>query len=82
MIDSLEKLTEKKTALKVEIRTSEKKLSRLWNETFHQQESSSSKSYSPTQKVLSFLSSSSVVIDGALLGWKLYNRFYRSRRRR
>ena len=80
MIDSLKILQERKATLKQEIIAKEKELHNVWDDLFHKPEPLA-QSFSPTRRVMSFLSSSTAVIDGILLGWKLYNRFGRRRRR-
>lgn len=71
-IESLEALDARKRELTAEISKSEEKLAGIWNDMFHNPEEDTS---SPTQRALNFVSSATGVIDGALLGWKLYNRF-------
>lgn len=80
MIDSLKTLQTKRTALKCEINGKEADLHKIWDDLFHKKEENLMSSLSPTKRIMSFISSSTVVIDGMLLGWKLYNRFGRKRR--
>ena len=72
MIDSLKTLQTKRTALKREINGKEADLHKIWDDLFHKKEENLMSSLSPTKRI--------VVIDGMLLGWKLYNRFGRKRR--
>lgn len=80
MIDSLKLLEERKASLKQEIAEKEKGMRQLWDDVFHKPETVT-QSFSPTRRAMSFISSSTAIIDGMLLGWKLYNRFGRRRRR-
>jgi hypothetical protein len=80
MIDSLKTLQTKRTALKREINGKEADLHKIWDDLFHKKEENLMSSLSPTKRIMSFISSSTVVIDGMLLGWKLYNRFGKKRR--
>lgn len=79
MIDSLKILQQRKADVKKEITAKEKGLHKLWDDVFHKPQPVM-QSFSPTRRAMSFLSSSTAVIDGMLLGWKLYNRFSRRRR--
>ena len=82
MINSLDSLQIKRASLKKEMSKKEAELHKTWDNLFHKKEEDSLvSSLSPTKRVMSFLSSSTVVIDGMLLGWKLYNRFGRKRKR-
>ncbi|MBR4276453.1 MAG: hypothetical protein IKQ32_05755 [Prevotella sp.] len=81
MIDSLKTLQAKRHSVKMEMSQKESELKRLWDGLFHKEQSVST-AFSPTKRALSFISSSTVIIDGMLLGWKLYNRFGRKRKRR
>ena len=82
MINSLNALQTKRASLKKEMNKEETKLRQTWDNLFHKKEDSLVSSISPTKRALSFLSSSTAVIDGMLLGWKLYNRFGRKGKRK
>lgn len=69
--DSLMAIRVKKAELRQEIDKSGKEVAKLWNGIFH---TKNTNPLSPTQKLLSFASTSSGIIDGALLGWKLYRK--------
>lgn len=71
-ITSLEHIAKMKSETHAELNKSEEKLGDLWDEMFHQP--SEEEMTSPTQKVISWAMSSAGLIDGALLGWKLYKR--------
>lgn len=72
-IDSLEALRLRQAEMKKQLTESEDKLAGIWNELFH--EAPAKALTSPTQRAMSFLTSSAGIIDGALLGWKLYRKF-------
>lgn len=71
-IDSLEDLLLRKQQLQEELETSEEHLSNIWNAMFRQPSDEDMKS--PTKRIMANIASASALIDGALLGWKLYRR--------
>lgn len=77
MINSLESLGQRRRAVRGRLDASEKKMQKLWNGLFHEKDEKLLSAYSPTQRALSFVSSSAAVFDGLLLGWKLYRKFHR-----
>lgn len=72
-IESLEALQQRKNEINAEIIKSNDKMADTWNKMFHQP--TTEEANSPTQRALSFISSSAGLIDGAILGWKLYRKF-------
>ncbi len=72
-IDSLEVLTQYKSQLQAEMDTSEEQLATIWNEMFRSP--TAEELNSPTKRIMATITSASALIDGALLGWKLYRRF-------
>lgn len=72
-IDSLATLRAHKVLVRKELDGSEKKLGDIWNSLFHQP--ASQKSSSPTQRALTLVNNYAGIIDGAILGWKLYRKF-------
>jgi energy-coupling factor transporter transmembrane protein EcfT len=62
-----------------DINNKEKQISQLWDNLFHEEEQQPKSGFfaSPTQRFLDVVSSSAAIIDGVLLGWKLYKRFKR-----
>lgn len=59
-----------------QINSKEEDISKLWDNLFHEKEPARSGLFgSPTQRALDIVSSSTALIDGALLGWKLYRKF-------
>ena len=71
---SLAQLAAYKKHLKEDIEQDEKEMKKMWNSLFKKP---SSTYKSPSQKLSNFLSMSGGIIDGALLGWKLYRKFKR-----
>lgn len=69
---SLLAIRARKLQLKKEIEGSEKVLKGHWDTIFHQKKSTMPKT--PTQKFMSIAGNSMGVIDGAILGWKLYRK--------
>ena len=72
-IDSLAMLRTSKVMVRKELDDSEEKLGNIWNALFHQP--AALKSSSPTQKALALVTNYAGIIDGAILGWKLYRKF-------
>ena len=63
----------RKMQLNKEIQRSEQEIKTTWNTLFHPKKDPTPNT--PTQRFLSLASSSVGLIDGALLGWKLYKKF-------
>ena len=63
----------RKIQLNKEIQRSEQEIKTTWDSIFHPKKDPVPNS--PTQRFLSLASSSVGLIDGALLGWKLYKKF-------
>ena len=71
-IKSLELLRARKRLIRAELDKSEEKLGDIWNDVFHSQEKEETNS--PTMKAMAFITSAAGVIDGVVLGWKLYRK--------
>lgn len=56
-----------------EIRKDEETMRELWNDLFHKPESRLPST--PAQRIASLVSSGAGVLDGLILGWKLYRKF-------
>lgn len=69
---SLEEIRLRKTVLQKQLGDSGKEVKTIWDSIFHKSEPSPS---SPTQRLMSLASTSAGLIDGAILGWKLYRKF-------
>ena len=65
-------LKKKCDTMQTDIASKEKSLKNQWNSLVNEEEPVV---LSPTKRVMSWISDSSNVIDGALLGWKLYRIF-------
>lgn len=72
VIDSLETLQLYKEQLRNELCSSEERLGDLWESMFRQPTAEDMSS--PTKRLMAKVSSASALIDGAILGWKLYCR--------
>lgn len=72
-ICTLEQLAERKDALRAELDNSEEALGQIWNEIFRSP--SEEELSSPTKRAMAWMTTSAGLIDGALLGWKLYRKF-------
>ena len=59
--------------LNKDIQRSEQEIKATWNSIFHPKKAPAPKT--PTQRLVALASSSMGLIDGALLGWKLYKKF-------
>ena len=70
---SLLAIRARKMQLNKEIQRSEQEIKTTWNTLFHPKKDPVPNT--PTQRFLSLASSSVGLIDGALLGWKLYKKF-------
>ncbi len=72
---------EAKQQYMTQINRKEEDISKLWDNLFHEKEPARSGLFgSPTQRALDIVSSSTALIDGALLGWKLYRKFKKRKR--
>ena len=72
LADLLRDLQGYKDALNKQIETDEKEIKRLWNSLFKPAKSGPK---TPTQRIQSAISLGTSVIDGVILGWKLYRKF-------
>lgn len=72
-LDSLTALKERQQTIKKQLNYSEKRLGTIWNEIFHSP--AAKERNSPTLRAMTLITSYAGVIDGAILGWKLYRKF-------
>ena len=70
---SLLAIRARKTQLNKDIQRSEQEIKATWNSIFHPKKLPTPKT--PAQRLVALASSSMGLIDGALLGWKLYKKF-------
>lgn len=73
MYQSLADIQAEKAKLNKAISDKEDEISKLWDEVFHPAEEEQLFT-TPTQKILKFANTGAGILDGALLGWKLYKR--------
>lgn len=70
---SLSDITRRKTQLKASLTANERRIGTLWKSLFQQDRVKANQS--PSMRLANMISTSAGLIDGALLGWKLYRRF-------
>ena len=70
---SLEEIERYKEEVRESIRDDEKNISKLWSRLFRKEERHLPKT--PVQRLASMVNVGSGVIDGVILGWKLYRKF-------
>lgn len=75
---SLEEIEAYKQEVHQEVRNDEQQIAQLWKELFYKEESRMPKT--PVQRVMGMVNMGSGVIDGLILGWKLYRKFKGKRR--
>lgn len=68
---NLEEVRLRKANLQTELLRKEGNIRKLWNDIFHSKKKTSSKK----NRISGIVNSSMGIIDGALLGWKLYRKF-------
>lgn len=73
--DSLEAIRQRKLKVQGEIAAQENSIRRSWTQLFYSEEKKSS--LAPSKRVMGFLTTGTSVLDGILLGWKLYRKFKR-----
>ncbi|EPH15932.1 MULTISPECIES: hypothetical protein [Prevotellaceae] len=72
-VNSLEELRMRKDTLRSDIQKDEEQIKSLWSDLFRK--SDDIWGATPSKRIAGLLSTGASVIDGALLGWKLYRRF-------
>lgn len=72
-LDSLTALKDRQETIRKQLNDSEKRLGTIWNEIFHSP--TAKERNSPTMRAMTLITSYAGVIDGAILGWKLYRKF-------
>ncbi len=66
-------IQQEKMQINAEIAASRKSIGIIWNNLFHGNKQKTPAS--PAQRFVQLISTGSGVVDGILLGWKLYRRF-------
>lgn len=72
---SLSEIRLHKLAILKDIQNDGRQMSMMWEELFHQPSEGSSGS--TTKRIAGLLSIGTTVLDGAILGWKLFRKFKR-----
>ncbi|MGP1591030.1 MAG: hypothetical protein ACTTHI_04465 [Prevotella sp.] len=70
--NSLNDLEVYKDTLQKQLEADEKEMKRLWNGLFKPEKSGPK---TPTQRIQSAISLGTGIVDGLILGWKLYRKF-------
>lgn len=70
---SLAEIETYKAEVRNQIRESEKDISSLWGDLFQKESPTLVKT--PTQRLMSMVNMGSGILDGLILGWKLYRKF-------
>ena len=77
---SLEEIRTRKDSLKKEIRQDDKQIKGLWGDLFHKPEAMGV--MTPSKRITGLMSTGAGVLDGLILGWKLYRKFKGKTKRR
>ncbi|MCM1079619.1 MAG: hypothetical protein NC344_07525 [Bacteroidales bacterium] len=72
MYNNINDIILKKEELRKAIIQKEKEISILWDDTFHPKDNNSFNT--PSQRLLKYANTGLGLMDGALLGWKLYRK--------
>lgn len=75
---SLEEIRTRKDSLKKEIRQDDKQIKGLWGDLFHKPEAMGV--MTPSKRITGLMSTGAGVLDGLILGWKLYRKFKGNKR--
>lgn len=78
MYKSLEAISDRKDVLLKEIRKDEKQVRQLWNQLFAKPEPMSA--LTPSKRISTMMSTGAGVLDGVILGWKLYRKFWKKKK--
>lgn len=70
--ESLADIMARKAELKADLTANEKSISTLWGTLFKPEKQTAK---TPSMKLANFISTGAGLLDGLLLGWKLYRRF-------
>lgn len=75
---SLEQIRDSKDLLVKDIRSNEKQIQQLWGQLFTKPEPLSA--LTPTKRFSALMSTGAGILDGVILGWKLYRKFKRKKK--
>lgn len=81
MYNTLEEIDARKAELNKQLEAKTAEIAKKWDILFHPAEDTRLVQ-SPTERFITYAQKSAGIIDGALLGWKLYRKFFSRRRRR
>lgn len=73
-ISTISELKAQQEVVRAQLRTEEKELRRQWDSLFQKGKKMPK---TPTERALGFFTKGSTLVDGAILGWKLYKKFKR-----
>lgn len=73
--NSLLAIRVRKMELQKQLNEQENKINHLWHGLFHEEKSNLPKT--PSQRIMAMATTGMGIIDGAILGWKLYRKFRR-----
>lgn len=76
-IRSLDEIDLRKDILRDKVHENEKQIRSLWNDLFRKSDNMSS--VMPSKRISSLMSTGAGVLDGVILGWKLYRKFKRKK---
>ena len=78
---SIAEIEEYKSRVKEDIQDDEAKIASQWNSLFHKEEPTMPKT--PVQKIINLANLGTRILDGVILGWKLYRKYhgFKSKRR-
>jgi len=74
---SLEQISNRKDALRSDIRRNEDQIRQLWRRLFTKPQPFSA--LTPSKRISAVMSTGTGVLDGIILGWKLYRKFKRKK---
>lgn len=75
---TLEEIERYKDEVRQSIHDDEKLIGKLWSDLFHKEDRHAPKT--PVQRMINMVNIGSGVLDGLILGWKLYRKFKGGRR--
>lgn len=75
---TLEEIERYKDEVRQSIHDDEKRIGKLWSDLFHKEDRHAPKT--PVQRMINMVNIGSGVLDGLILGWKLYRKFKGGRR--
>lgn len=73
-ISTIAELKAQQKLVRAQLNGEQKELQRQWDSLFRR---GSKSPKTPTERVLGFVTKGSTLLDGAILGWKLYKKFKR-----